>query len=126
MPRNGEYIAVECHGGIDPDSDLGWTVCRHGYGVQAFGDGYMSHRVAAIRAGLLNAGLPVSGTDNDGPCQVGDSALRELHAYLFPERYDPDCPIYEWHAGTIEDVAEIVERRMAAAGMDIPTESLDS
>lgn len=59
--------------------------------------------------------------DTNGPVQVDTAALRELHAYLFPERYDEDAPLYEWHAGTIEDVAAIIERRMKAAGMEIPS-----
>lgn len=39
-------------------------------------------------------------------------ALLALHRYLFPERYD-EVETYEWHAGTIEDVAEILERALA-------------
>jgi hypothetical protein len=34
--------------------------------------------------------------------------LEALHRYLFPERYSA-VPTYEWHAGTIEDVAERIE-----------------
>jgi hypothetical protein len=39
-------------------------------------------------------------------------ALLQLHRYLFPERYD-DVATYEWHAGTIEDVAAMLERALA-------------
>jgi hypothetical protein len=35
-------------------------------------------------------------------------ALQALHRYLFPERYAA-VAMYEWHAGTIEDVAERIE-----------------
>lgn len=34
--------------------------------------------------------------------------LEELHRYLFPERYSV-VPTYQWHAGTIEDVARRIE-----------------
>jgi hypothetical protein len=37
--------------------------------------------------------------------------LLALHRYLFPERYE-DVPMYEWHAGTIEDVAAMIERAL--------------
>jgi len=38
-------------------------------------------------------------------------ALLTLHRYMFPERYE-DVPTYEWRAGTIEDVAEMLERAL--------------
>lgn len=41
--------------------------------------------------------------------------LLELHRYLFPERYDEDAPLYEWHAGTIDDVARRLERALPDA-----------
>jgi hypothetical protein len=41
--------------------------------------------------------------------------LREMHRYLFPELHDTREPVYQWHAGTIEDVASILNR---ALGMD--------
>ena len=41
-------------------------------------------------------------------------ALEDLHRYLFPERYAA-VPMYEWHAGTIEDVAERIERALPHA-----------
>jgi transcriptional regulator with XRE-family HTH domain len=40
-----------------------------------------------------------------------ERALLEIHRYLFPERYE-DVPMYEWHAGTIEDVAEMLEEAL--------------
>ena len=40
-----------------------------------------------------------------------ERALLSLHRYLFPERYE-DVPTYEWHAGTIEDVAAMLERAL--------------
>lgn len=44
-----------------PRPDLGWGVCRHGFGLQSFGDGWMSREVAELRAKTMNAGHP--GTD---------------------------------------------------------------
>ena len=41
-------------------------------------------------------------------------ALEDLHRYLLPERY-ADVPMYEWHAGTIEDVAARLERALPNA-----------
>lgn len=35
--------------------------------------------------------------------------LRQLHEHLFPERYIGG-DTYEWHAGTIEDVAAMIDR----------------
>ncbi len=35
---------------------FGWGVCRHGFGLQAFGDGWMSREVAEARAVALNHG----------------------------------------------------------------------
>lgn len=36
--------------------DLGWGVCRQGFGLQHFGDGYMTEAVANARADALNHG----------------------------------------------------------------------
>jgi transcriptional regulator with XRE-family HTH domain len=49
----------------------------------------------------------------DGRCspEGAERALLALHRYLFPERYE-DVPTYEWHAGTIEDVAAMLERAL--------------
>ncbi len=41
-------------------------------------------------------------------------ALEDVHRYLFPERYAA-VPTYEWHAGTIEDVAQRIERALPGA-----------
>lgn len=43
--------------------------------------------------------------------QGAERALLALHRYLFPERYE-DVPTYEWHAGTIEDVAAMLEQAL--------------
>lgn len=40
-----------------------------------------------------------------------ERALLDIHRYLFPERYE-DVPMYEWTAGTIEDVAGMLERSL--------------
>jgi hypothetical protein len=41
-------------------------------------------------------------------------ALERMHHYLFPERY-ASVPMYQWHAGTIEDVAQQIERALPHA-----------
>lgn len=38
--------------------------------------------------------------------------LLVLHRYLFPERYE-DVPTYQWHSGTLPEVAEILEGALA-------------
>jgi transcriptional regulator with XRE-family HTH domain len=43
--------------------------------------------------------------------QGAERALLALHRYLFPERY-ADVAMYEWHAGTIEDVAAMLEQAL--------------
>ena len=43
--------------------------------------------------------------------QTPPDALLAIHRYLFPERYDA-VPTYQWHAGTIEDVAAMLERAL--------------
>lgn len=40
--------------------------------------------------------------------------LEELHRYLFPERYGA-IALYEWHAGTITDVANRIDRALPDA-----------
>jgi hypothetical protein len=42
-------------------------------------------------------------------------ALVDLHRYLFPDRYDENAELYDWHAGTIEDVAAKLERALPNA-----------
>jgi hypothetical protein len=58
----GDHVAVDLteanrHMYPDrPDLDLGWGVVRHGHGLLAFGDGYMTREVAEQRAQHLDAG----------------------------------------------------------------------
>lgn len=47
-----------------PAPALGWGVCRHGFGLQDFGDGYMSREVAEARAIALNAGRAATDVAN--------------------------------------------------------------
>lgn len=53
--RIGEYVAVnltENNAHCYPDRtppDFGWGVCKHGSGLQHFGDGYMTEQVATKR-----------------------------------------------------------------------------
>jgi hypothetical protein len=49
-PRNDDHVA----------RDFGWGVCKHGHGLQEFGDGYMTEKVARARAEALNAGCPAT------------------------------------------------------------------
>ncbi len=44
--------------------------------------------------------------------QLRRDVLLEIHRYLFPERYK-DVPTYQWHAGTLPDVVDILERALA-------------
>lgn len=45
--------------GREPES-FGWGVCRHGFGLQSFGDGFMSQEIAEARAKVLNEGRPAT------------------------------------------------------------------
>jgi hypothetical protein len=55
-----------------PRPDYGFGVCRHGFGLQSFGDGYMTEEVAEARAIALNAGRPATDVPNidreEAPC----------------------------------------------------------
>lgn len=58
-----KYLAIDltannahCYPDKDPPPDFGWGVCKHGSGLQEFGDGYMVERIARARAAALNAG----------------------------------------------------------------------
>ncbi len=69
--HHGEFIAVDltennahCYPDKDPPPDFGWGVCRQGYGLQEFGDGYMVERVARERARVLNEGHPATDIPN--------------------------------------------------------------
>ncbi|HWJ51510.1 MAG TPA: helix-turn-helix domain-containing protein [Solirubrobacteraceae bacterium] len=57
-----------------------------------------------VRAETLTA-------DGQSSPDVAERALLALHRYLYPERYG-DVPDYEWHAGTIEDVAAMIEQAL--------------
>jgi transcriptional regulator with XRE-family HTH domain len=50
-------------------------------------------------------------TDGRSSPEGAEHALLALHRYLFPERYE-DVPTYEWHAGTIEDLAAMLEEAL--------------
>lgn len=49
------------------------------------------------------------------PCPHRE-ALERMHRNLYPERYTPGEPTYEWHAGTIEDVAAILNEALGNDG----------
>jgi hypothetical protein len=65
----------------------------------------------ATRAGLIAHVQTLEELYRAHPAQ---RALERLHPYLFPERY-ANVPMYQWHAGTIEDVAERIERALPEA-----------
>ena len=67
----GRYVVVNltennahCYPDRETPPDFGYGVCRHGHGLQAFGDGYMTEAVATARAEALNAGLPATVVPN--------------------------------------------------------------
>jgi transcriptional regulator with XRE-family HTH domain len=49
--------------------------------------------------------------DGQPSTEGAERALLELHRYLFPERYE-DVPMYQWHVGTIEEVAAMLEQAL--------------
>ena len=77
--RNGDFIAVDLDANNDharkrwaerhgrEPSSFGWGVCRHGHGLQHFGDGFMSERVARARATVLSEGRPATDVPNVEP-----------------------------------------------------------
>lgn len=71
MTELGMFVAVDltannahCYPDTNPPPDFGWGVCRHGHGLQQFGDGYMTRDIAEQRAAALNAGLPATQIEN--------------------------------------------------------------
>lgn len=63
-------------------------------------------RAARLAAGDREPGPEPSST------QDAEAALLALHRYLYPERYE-DVPIHVWDAGTIVEVADMLERALA-------------
>jgi hypothetical protein len=58
--------AAEKYEGVKVERvDFGWGVCRHGFGLQSFGDGYMTQRVAEARAKALNEGRSATDIPNE-------------------------------------------------------------
>lgn len=45
--------------------------------------------------------------------QDAEAALLALHRYLYPERYK-DVPTHVWDAGTIVEVADMLESALAS------------
>ena len=45
------------------------------------------------------------------PCPHRE-ALEDMHRYLYPELHEVRTEVYQWHAGTIEDVAGILNRAL--------------
>jgi len=76
----------------------------------------MAHEGAWVwrgKFGTNDAGLYASEHELEGPWPtLEEEPLMALHRYLFPERYDSSIDVYQWHAGTIEDVAAMVERAL--------------
>lgn len=99
-------------------------VAPHPAGPDAKGDAISTHdppRELATESGFdINAATrealvahidALEGLYRAHPAQ---QALEELHGYLFPERYAP-VTVYQWHAGTIEDVTQRIERALPDA-----------
>lgn len=105
---------------------------QHGFSSEALAaaSSVEQSHIEALEAGLLDASLDqlialaealdvsvsafVLGAEAAEKGQVYGEAERDLlsiHRYLFPERYE-DVPTHEWHAGTIEDVAAMLERSL--------------
>lgn len=67
----GTFLAIDltannahCYPDKDPPPDFGWGVCKHGSGLQEFGDGYMIEAVARERARALNEGKQATDIPN--------------------------------------------------------------
>jgi hypothetical protein len=67
----GTFIAIDltannahCYPDHDTPPDFGWGVCKHGRGLQEFGDGYMVESVARARAQALNEGKQATDIPN--------------------------------------------------------------
>jgi hypothetical protein len=66
-PLHGKYLPIDLTANNPPRNpdqvatDFGWGVCRQGYGLQEFGDGYMTEKVARTRAEALNEGKVAAG-----------------------------------------------------------------
>ncbi len=63
------------------------------------------------RAARLAAGDREPGPER-ASSQDAEAALLALHRYLYPERYE-DVPTHVWDAGTIVEVADMLERALA-------------
>jgi hypothetical protein len=69
-PLHGKYLPIDLTANNNPRNpehvahDFGWGVCRQGYGLQDFGDGYMCERVARARAEALNTGCSATTIPN--------------------------------------------------------------
>lgn len=82
-PLHGKYLVIDltannAHSYPDrnPPPDFGWGVCRQGYGLQEFGDGYMTKVIAEARAAVLNEGKqPATDVENNS-----DEELRLIKA----------------------------------------------
>lgn len=66
LDENNRYSRAAYHERF-PERELpsfGFGVCRHGFGLQELGDGYMDEKTAEARAKALNAGQPATSIHN--------------------------------------------------------------
>jgi hypothetical protein len=81
------------------------------YGADPNGSGVVLARTLSDARAFLQE--VEAHTDHAADRSGGDSsaALLALHRYLYPERYE-DVPTHVWDAGTIVEVAEMIERAL--------------
>lgn len=67
LDRNNQTARDQYHERFPdrPQPSFGFGVCRHGFGLENFGDGYMDERVATARALALNRGGMATDVAND-------------------------------------------------------------
>lgn len=133
-----ERIDQECGTRARALRGLGEAVCqereRAGFSTVALAaaSGIQASTLEALEAGRLDAELDLLlalaqaldvrpstffiraealTTEGRSSPEGAERALLALHRYLFPERYE-DVSTYEWHAGTIEDVAAKLEEAL--------------
>jgi hypothetical protein len=90
-------------------SEHPWELC----GSDPDGSGVVLARTLSdARAFLREVEAHVDHPADGRTVGSADAALLALHRYLYPERYE-DVPTHVWDAGTIVEVAGMIERALA-------------